>query len=151
MRKRGDNVPNKNYYEMLGVSRTASKEEIHKAFRKMIKQVHADINNSPNATEEMRCVIDAYKTLSDEEKKQEYDRILQQEKRKRENSTKSTVPNGTPPKHNQNMKSSIFNIININNNIKFNFVNYVNIDHNDTNYDFYDFGNEGDYIKVKRK
>lgn len=67
----------KNYYEMLGVSRNASKEEIKKAYRRLAKEWHPDVNSSPEAHERFRDINEAYHILSDEQKRAEYDRILQ--------------------------------------------------------------------------
>lgn len=62
------------YYETLGVSRGASKEEIKKAFYKAAKQYHPDANkNDPNAQKKFAECSQAYEVLSDEEKKQTYD------------------------------------------------------------------------------
>lgn len=139
-------MPEKNYYQILGICKTASKEEIHKAYRKMIKKVHTDINDSPNANEEMGNVIDAYKTLSDEDKRKEYDIKLKQEEIKRQEVkiTKKPVYTRATAKAKQSRKISLHNI----NWDMFNFVTDFNIDHNATNYDF---GNKDDYKKSKIK
>jgi len=69
-------VPTKrDYYEILGVSRDASDDEIKRAFRKLAKQYHPDTNPDDHTTEEkFKEVGEAYQILSDPEKRQLYDR-----------------------------------------------------------------------------
>lgn len=63
----------KNFYEILGVSRDASDAEIKKAFRKLATKLHPDAGGDE---EEFKKVSEAYETLSDSKKRQEYDQIL---------------------------------------------------------------------------
>lgn len=70
-------MPIKDYYSILGVDRKASKEEIKKAYRRLAKEWHPDINPHPDAKERFREINEAYHVLSDEEKRSQYDRILQ--------------------------------------------------------------------------
>lgn len=64
----------KDYYEVLGVSRTASQEEIKKAYRKMARQYHPDLNpGDKSAEEKFKQVVTAYETLSDPKLRKEYD------------------------------------------------------------------------------
>ena len=63
----------KNYYELLGVEREAGASEIKKAFREKAKRLHPDIAGK-SAEEEMRKLLIAYKALSNEERRFEYDR-----------------------------------------------------------------------------
>lgn len=70
-----------NYYEILGVSQTATQEEIKKAYRNKAKQWHPDINKNPNATAIFQSISRAYEVLSDLSLRQKYDDELRQENR----------------------------------------------------------------------
>lgn len=60
-------------YETLGVAKTASSDEIKKAYRKLAKEYHPDINKSPEAEEKFKEINAAYEILSDEKKREQYD------------------------------------------------------------------------------
>lgn len=62
------------YYEILGVSKNADKDEIKGAFRKLARQYHPDVNKSPDAEEKFKELGKAYETLMDEDKRSLYDR-----------------------------------------------------------------------------
>ncbi|MBP7211851.1 molecular chaperone DnaJ [bacterium] len=62
------------YYEILGVDKNASKDEIKSAFRKKARQLHPDVNKAPDAEEKFKELGKAYETLSDEDKRSVYDR-----------------------------------------------------------------------------
>lgn len=64
----------RDYYEVLGVSRDASAEEIRKAYRRLARQYHPDVNKSPEAEARFKEINEAYEVLSDEEKRAAYDR-----------------------------------------------------------------------------
>lgn len=65
----------RDYYEVLSVSRTASKEEIKDAYRKLALQYHPDRNKAPDAEEKFKEISEAYAVLSDDEKRAQYDQL----------------------------------------------------------------------------
>ena len=65
----------RDYYEVLGLSKGASKDEIKKAYRKLARQYHPDVNNEPGADEKFKEISEAYEVLSDDEKKAHYDQF----------------------------------------------------------------------------
>ena len=66
----------RDYYEVLGVSKDASKDEIKSAFRKLAKKYHPDLNkDDPTAAEKFKEAQEAYEVLSDDNKKSQYDRF----------------------------------------------------------------------------
>lgn len=64
---------NTEFYDRLGVSRDASQAEIKKAYRKLSKKYHPDINKEPGAEEKYKEIQEAYETLGDEQKRAAYD------------------------------------------------------------------------------
>ena len=64
----------RDYYEVLGISKSASADEIKRAYRKMAKKYHPDVNKEPGAEEKFKEVQEAYDVLSDDNKKAAYDR-----------------------------------------------------------------------------
>ncbi len=65
----------RDYYEVLGVSRDASAEDIKSAFRRLARQYHPDVNKSPDAEQVFKEINEAYGVLSDTEKRASYDRF----------------------------------------------------------------------------
>lgn len=64
----------KNYYEILGVSKTATQDEIKSAYKKLVKQYHPDLHpDDPTAAEKFKEINEANETLSDEQKRKQYD------------------------------------------------------------------------------
>ncbi len=65
----------RDYYEALGVSKTASAEELKRAYRNLAKKYHPDINRASDAADKFKEIQSAYDTLSDETKRRQYDRF----------------------------------------------------------------------------
>lgn len=65
----------RDYYEILGVSKDASKDEIKRAYRKLSKQYHPDINKEPGADEKFKEISEAYEVLSNDTKRAQYDQF----------------------------------------------------------------------------
>ena len=68
-------APERDFYEVLGVPRTASAEEIQRAYRKLARQFHPDINKDPSAEERFKEISEAYDVLSDPETRRKYDQF----------------------------------------------------------------------------
>ncbi|GAB2836908.1 DnaJ C-terminal domain-containing protein [Actinoallomurus bryophytorum] len=66
-------APPRDFYADLGVSRTASQEEIQRAYRKLARKLHPDVNKAPEAEERFKDVSEAYAVLSDPEQRKRYD------------------------------------------------------------------------------
>ncbi len=65
----------RDYYEVLGVSKESSKDQIKDAYRKLAMQYHPDRNKSPEAEEKFKEISEAYAVLSDDQKRQQYDTL----------------------------------------------------------------------------
>ena len=63
----------RDYYEVLGLQKGASQDEIRRAYRQLAKKYHPDVNKEPGAEAKFKEINEAYDTLSDEQKKARYD------------------------------------------------------------------------------
>lgn len=79
----------KDYYGILGVSRDASKEEIQRAYRKLARKLHPDINQEAGSEDRFKEVTEAYEVLKDPEKRAKYDQFG--------NAWKQARQSGAPP------------------------------------------------------
>lgn len=65
----------RDYYDVLGVARSASKDDIKKAFRQMARKHHPDVSDAPDAEERFKEANEAYQVLSDDQRRAAYDRF----------------------------------------------------------------------------
>jgi molecular chaperone DnaJ len=65
----------RDYYEVLGVDRSASQQDIKKAYRQMARRYHPDVSDEPDAESHFKEINEAYQVLSDPEKRNAYDRF----------------------------------------------------------------------------
>ncbi len=65
----------RDYYQVLGVPREASAEEIQRAYRQLARRHHPDVNKNPDAEDRFKEISEAYDTLSDPDKRRRYDRF----------------------------------------------------------------------------
>ena len=65
----------RDYYEVLGVSRNASNEELKSAFRTLARKYHPDVNKEPDAEEKFKEINEAFAVLSDADKRRAYDQF----------------------------------------------------------------------------
>src|SRR5437762_2146800 len=61
------------FYELLGVSRSATDEQIRSAYRKLARQYHPDVNSAADASEQFKRITEAYEVLTDPQRRQRYD------------------------------------------------------------------------------
>lgn len=64
----------KDYYKTLGIEKTASNQDIKRAYRKLAKQYHPDVNQEASADKRFKEIQEAFDILGDEEKRTQYDR-----------------------------------------------------------------------------
>ncbi|MGZ5781448.1 MAG: DnaJ C-terminal domain-containing protein [Burkholderiaceae bacterium] len=68
-------MKNRDYYQDLGVARTASTADIKKAYRKLARRLHPDVSDDPHGEEKFKIVAEAYATLKNPEKRRQYDKL----------------------------------------------------------------------------
>ncbi len=89
------NENNRDYYEVLGVDRTATNSEIKEVYRKLAQMYHPDINKSHAAEDKMKLINEAYEVLSDEIRRQQYDTKWDEKNQQDDTTAKSApTPNG---------------------------------------------------------
>lgn len=66
----------RSYYDILNVPKNATEDEIKKAYRKLVRQYHPDVNTADDADKKMGEINNAYETLKDSQKRKEYDAML---------------------------------------------------------------------------
>lgn len=144
---------NKNYYQILEVDVNASFEVIEKAYKTLVKKYHPDLqeNSLKNDSEEkLKLINEAYEVLSNEEKRKNYDLVLQQEEMEKEkikeeeiykNFSNSSLANNIEKENNNNSN---------NNNI--NYINQIEQARKQAYYDAYiqDLKNRGYKIRYKK-
>lgn len=67
-------MPQTDYYQLLGVPRGASQDEIKRAFRQLAREYHPDVNDDPTAADRFKSINEAYQVLGDPERRARYDR-----------------------------------------------------------------------------
>ena len=77
----------KDYYQVLNIPKTASDDDVRKAYRTLALQFHPDKNNSPGAEEKFKQISEAYEVLSDSAKRQDYDRATESSAQRPSSST----------------------------------------------------------------
>ena len=73
----------KDFYDILGVSKNSTEDEMKKAYRKLALKYHPDKNKTPGSQEVFRKVAQAYDCLSNQEKREKYDRYGTEEPQRR--------------------------------------------------------------------
>ena len=80
----------KDYYQVLNIQKTASDDDVRRAYRSLALQFHPDKNNSPGAEEKFKEISEAYEVLSDSAKRHDYDRATASEAQRTSNSNSTT-------------------------------------------------------------
>ena len=65
----------KNYYDILGVTPDSDNSEVKTSYRHLARKLHPDVNKDPDSVQKFKDVLEAYETLSDENKRKQYDML----------------------------------------------------------------------------
>jgi molecular chaperone DnaJ len=65
----------RDYYEILGISKQATQDEVKRSFRRLAMQYHPDRNKAPDAEQKFKEINEAYEVLSDTKRRQTYDQF----------------------------------------------------------------------------
>src|SRR5215469_9964837 len=69
----GPRADRRDFYQILGVPRTATQDEIQRAYRKLAREHHPDVNKDPGAEDRFKEISEAYNVLSDQQARRRYD------------------------------------------------------------------------------
>ena len=94
------------FYELLGVKKDATKEEIKKAYRDMVKRYHPDVNKSDEASKIIISLNEAKETLLDDDKRCEYDKLLNEINHSKTYSNDSTSYSAKKEEYKENYSES---------------------------------------------
>lgn len=135
-----------NLYEILEVSENASMETINKIYKIQAKRYHPDLQTNEEdklkAEEKMKQINDAYSVLSDEQKRKEYNKKLEQERELRKQQEEQKIINNVAQNYSNNQN---LNTNNIQNTVQYKHENNINKNYNQKQY------TEKDYIRDYNK
>ena len=94
------------FYELLGIKKDATKEEIKKAYRDMVKRYHPDVNKSDEASKIIISLNEAKETLLDDDKRCEYDKLLNEINHSKTYSNDSTSYSAKKEEYKENYSES---------------------------------------------
>lgn len=99
-------MPERDYYEVMGLSPTATHEQIRRRFRELARQYHPDVNRSPDAERRFKEITEAYRVLSSPSLRAEYDLMRRSAQQARSGTTGGTTTPPPPPRSRPHSSSS---------------------------------------------